>query len=821
MKISLQNIEYKNHNLQKIQEQKASNFIAPKNITSSLQTLSNYNKANISFKSKSFSEQKKIFQEKLDSERDKDGLRIFYYDTINATIMRKLTPENIDLAEKLCFAKDANGEYLFENKNLIYEILPYVDKKNAKFAEKLCFSTYTDGNKEESFTYHISDILKNLNDKNLAFTEKLCFAQDKYGNSLFARLKNTLPTILELIDENNIHLLEKLCFGKDEKGNDLYKEKDDIPYILTYLPKGSEALAEKLYFLKDEFGGDFFKDKQAVLDIISQTKHENVRKFTEKIMFAQDDNGNYLFPHREFIPSILEEIRDYNIDFAERMCFDEKIRKNPDEISNIAPILTYTLINCLNSHIIEHLFFLKDENGEDIIKNKNSINNIHLPSTQIDLSKIKPKTFENFFKAANGFENIIIREKQNDAGFEFIATKKVKDGDNYVIKKIISNEKGELVKNTTYFKDGEITSWSQNSDKFTITNAKEINRKDIIKQINLQIEIINDENNEPSYIIETRPSKLLNGVFETTKYTLSNYPEDMDILKAIQNGTITGGEKLASTEQQEDGTILYKRTYTHKGTTTNRLYSEKRDETGNIQKNNYNYEIVDENNKKLLQMNRSWQQNSDGTTTTIINGEKYTTKFDDENYGISIINQNGEETTFDLKYTSSNSEIQKLYDYIKKLPADTLLTLQNCEKIYIVDEFQRSGIDYNFFLKIYLNQAIFAHEMGHIKNSKAHEINKETLVKNQDLIDTYNKEMEDFRKEYPTSVNDVLTYFSPLSTGSASTGLGELIAETNALMTTCSDIKEELQLRSEYLLRYFPKTIAKAAELLGYNAINN
>ena len=60
-----------------------------------------------------------------------------------------------------------------------------------------------------------------------------------------------------------------------------------------------------------------------------------------------------------------------------------------------------------------------------------------------------------------------------------------------------------------------------------------------IRKVNSTIEVINDENNEPSYIIETRPSKLLNGVFETTKYTLSNYPEDMDILKAIQNGTIT------------------------------------------------------------------------------------------------------------------------------------------------------------------------------------------------------------------------------------------------------------------------------------------
>ena len=75
------------------------------------------------------------------------------------------------------------------------------------------------------------------------------------------------------------------------------------------------------------------------------------------------------------------------------------------------------------------------------------------------------------------------------------------------------------------------------------------------------MEILNDENNEPNHIIVTKPSNKIIGTFDVTKYNLSDYPEDMDILKAIRDNTITNGEKLSYTEEQENRTIIHKQTF--------------------------------------------------------------------------------------------------------------------------------------------------------------------------------------------------------------------------------------------------------------------
>ena len=46
------------------------------------------------------------------------------------------------------------------------------------------------------------------------------------------------------------------------------------------------------------------------------------------------------------------------------------------------------------------------------------------------------------------------------------------------------------------------------------------------------------------------------------------------------------------------------------------------------------------------------------------------------------------------------------------------------------------------------------------------------------------------------------------------TGLSEIIAETNALLNTYGSKNEAFNTRTNYLIRFFPKTIAKAASLL-------
>ena len=88
MKISLQNINYKNHNLQKSNKHKASSFDMPKKATSSLDSFSNYNKADVNFKGieQDFYSRQKDFIERLKTEIDENGLLVFYYDFLKSQL---------------------------------------------------------------------------------------------------------------------------------------------------------------------------------------------------------------------------------------------------------------------------------------------------------------------------------------------------------------------------------------------------------------------------------------------------------------------------------------------------------------------------------------------------------------------------------------------------------------------------------------------------------------------------------------------------------------------------------------------------------------
>ncbi len=715
MKISLPNIEYKNHNLQKIQEQKASNFIASKNITSSLQTLSNYNKANISFKS--------------------------------------------------------NLEDFYKRQDALVEAL-----------------------KEESDDYDFSE-------------------WDRHY-------------IQEALTEDNIDIAEKLCFGKDEEGNALFEPKEEIRFLLKRINHRNVDLAEKICFLKDEKGENLFLNLGIIKSILEDAEYEpKVKKFVNKILFEKDDKGNYIFPHREFIPEILTHTKHFNVDEIERLCFDKNTINNPERLACVAPIVNYANEDLGIADSIYKLYFLTDENGEDIVKNKRILSSIGIPHLAFPAQDMKEE-LKAFFDASSDFDTHTIKSKQNNAGYEFIATKtqKVNPKDNfdktYVTKKVMSNDKGELIKTTIIHNDKQdLTSWIEGSNKSVIIKTKYGGTK--FKEILYQIEIINDENNEPNHIIVTKPSNKISGTFDVTKYNLSDYSEDMDILKAIRDNTITNGEKLSYTEEQENRTIVHKQTFTNNGITTNKTYWHKYDEEYEMQSKGISYEITDEAGKKILKTDRSLTINPDGTTTTIVNGKKYTAKFDDETFKIEVENPNNEKTIIDLEQKCPWHSKEKIFNFAKSMFADLLIPLQYCPEIVVRDGDMSSSVDKELNLKVQLNDATMSHEIGHIVNMVYNNENWEYLHQDCDLIKIYNEEFDNFRKQNPRVMTQVLDYFSQISGGSRDTGLDELIAEAVALLTSLKDKNPNTQLRKEYLLRYFPKTITKVADLYGYNAINN
>ena len=159
---------------------------------------------------------------------------------------------------------------------------------------------------------------------------------------------------------------------------------------------------------------------------------------------------------------------------------------------------------------------------------------------------------------------------------------------------------------------------------------------------------------------------------------------------------------------------------------------------------------------------------------------------------------------------------QMLYDFIKTLPADMLFDLEKCSEIGVsLIDGEASSISFSNELFTQLFQPTVAHELGHLKQNSA----KESLHHNQELLKVYAEEMENFRKENPPLQSSILKYFSPLSSAT-STGLGEVLAEVNAIMIGGDSIESDLQFRMDYLIRYFPQTVAKCADLLGHNAVD-
>ena len=107
-----------------------------------------------------------------------------------------------------------------------------------------------------------------------------------------------------------------------------------------------------------------------------------------------------------------------------------------------------------------------------------------------------------------------------------------------------------------------------------------------------------------------------------------------------------------------------------------------------------------------------------------------------------------------------------------------------------------------------------AHELGHMLDDMLG-----MLSQNQDLINIYNEEIAQFNSKYTNfSGKEYIDYFSQTG-GSATTGLGEIVAEANMLLTTYGSDSVILTDRGQFLVQNFPKTIAYIATALDLNSI--
>ena len=315
-------------------------------------------------------------------------------------------------------------------------------------------------------------------------------------------------------------------------------------------------------------------------------------------------------------------------------------------------------------------------------------------------------------------------------------------------------------------------------------------------------------------VLHSKVSELLPGVFESIYYDISKFKEsnsniDNEVDYDIENSVITKGTPMSSVVQREDGTIVYQEYFRKNGLLTKREYRERKNTDGEIIYSYYSYNIKDRKNKNLMDIKRVYRKLNDKVSINIINGVTYRLIYDDENKEITVSDgKNSKKISFKDKLAYYSQD--KLWKTIKTLPVDTILTIeQNAKKWNYCREEDSCADGYTHTISTGTKQSVILHETGHFKDYET-----QFSINNKTFLKFYSKEMKAFLNSIPYNEQEFVQYFSPRATLNDATGTNEFVAEANIILTTYGTDYERLKTRSQFLVRYFPETLAIVADLL-------
>ncbi|MBR1680527.1 hypothetical protein IJ707_01910, partial [bacterium] len=238
------------------------------------------------------------------------------------------------------------------------------------------------------------------------------------------------------------------------------------------------------------------------------------------------------------------------------------------------------------------------------------------------------------------------------------------------------------------------------------------------------------------------------------------------------------------------------------------------------------YKISDKSGNILYKKSEAFEIIDENTFISSKNDKSYEIKYSNDDKKLNIKDRNTNETNeIDLHlYIFGNSS--KLIPTLKKISGDELIKMNNnVARLFQIDDdtasyYHPGRKDINTCD----NEYIFLHELGHAKDMKNYDTTtfktkdatENTLISaNKDVLDTYGKEKELFNKHFSNAQREHINYFmNSIGHSSGSNGaMKESLAEVNAILNTYNTV-DRYSMRSEYLQRYFPKTIAKLAEFL-------
>lgn len=335
--------------------------------------------------------------------------------------------------------------------------------------------------------------------------------------------------------------------------------------------------------------------------------------------------------------------------------------------------------------------------------------------------------------------------------------------------------------------------------------------------------------------IETQHLDANGNVESTEVYEPGNNPSTPDVYTVDANGNRTYLQQTIVDGQTGNQTVL-KRFTDHSGNVSEFSYSFLSDDEYSL-----NYTITDPQGNKILQRERTLKKLDDNHFEYSENGHTYSIEKNDNQ--VTIIDK-ADNRSYSINlgdYVPSDGNPDMIKQNIHRVPADILIFLsqnplrlsygvkQGPESVKDNQGKRRSdeqAVDIGTITQTHsekeLNDSfmtILLHELGHfIDNTDSGELSSEFLSQNEDMVKIYREELEEFNRHH--TIEEQLIFYQFNGVGYAGKSphaqfeatMTELFAESN--MASSTNSKSWTASRSYYLQRYFPRTIAKAQELL-------
>jgi len=445
----------------------------------------------------------------------------------------------------------------------------------------------------------------------------------------------------------------------------------------------------------------------------------------------------------------------------------------------------------------------KLDEAKPLIKTQLSGQNVALiavtPSLEGKADKVASKVLDMEKAMGNNLKEIVFNGNQYDTS-EFVIKASTKD--NQVNTELLDkNLNRQAVENMSLYQ--------QNG---TVYQIKKVN--DVRNNTTSKVRLTVDEQGYPTVTHEIRVVKDKKGNVVRKEYTA---PSEVNGIFDIKYVDAKGNEKVVSeghVDKKTGITTIKKDMESLDGTRT--IYSYEDDPQGNRISD---YKIVDKDGKVLLNNSNTFEVISENKFRSSKNDQQYEITVDEHDINVKDLNKPERQATIsiDKQIKGNKKEILKS---LKSMPGEELFKLsQSTKKLVGTKDVLESYYDPgDKSIHSGSNLFVIMHELGHARDFRdvdgsSDDAYMSTLYKsisaNKDVQKTYDEEREAFNKAFPDTQRDHIDYFINKAThyGGELGGLGETIAESNALLTT-PKTHELLAIRSQYLQQYFPKTIA-------------